>query len=194
MTDWIANAEAGSSVRAKLNSLMIPIPSVPISFPVEYITIALPSGYDQIWIFWTSLQLSTSDSLLGVVSYDGVTYVFDAVNLDSYWQFGAPVKILRLSDAQLNVLSGSMVVIPDTGPGLVVPAVAFIPSIGIDSGGPGTSSQVASGINRNAITPPPATRITNLRIFPAGNFDYPPTSGETFVSGSYLMFGLRTPT
>src|SRR6266404_3198838 len=93
---WIANGEAGSSVRGKLNSLSIPISSVSISSPVEYVDITLPSGYTYFVLNATTITLvdgsvaPITDSLIGCFSFDGgVTFVADSINNDSYLVAGS---------------------------------------------------------------------------------------------------------
>jgi hypothetical protein len=84
---WISDGEAGSAVRAKLNSLMVPIgdPSV-VTDPVAYVDVTLPSGYSP--FFRMELEDLRMDdggparqSLM--LSSDGVDFG-DTDNWDSY--------------------------------------------------------------------------------------------------------------
>lgn len=88
MTDWIANGESGSSVRAKLNSLTVPISSVSVTAPVEYLDVALPSGYSEFMLRVRGLRVSDSDMLAALVSItSGVSFYSDNLNNDTYGQF-----------------------------------------------------------------------------------------------------------
>jgi hypothetical protein len=52
---WISNSEAGSAVRAKLNSLVVPInPATAIVTPVASFEVVLPTGY----LFFTMLMVN----------------------------------------------------------------------------------------------------------------------------------------
>ncbi len=45
MTDWIEDGEAGSSVRAKLNTLLRPLETASVVVPVSEVVLAAPEGY-----------------------------------------------------------------------------------------------------------------------------------------------------
>ncbi len=70
MSDWIEDGESGASVRAKLNSLNIPLVSVDIATPAHEIIIPLAAGY---WKYELDalFTVDAADSIYFQVSTDG---------------------------------------------------------------------------------------------------------------------------
>ncbi len=88
MSDWIADGEAGSSVRGKLNALPLrPISSVTISVPAGHVDFALPSGYSQFVFCGSDIRVTGSDLLAALCSIDGGSNFYsDNINNDTYGQ------------------------------------------------------------------------------------------------------------
>lgn len=205
---WIANAEAGSSVRAKLNSLMIPISSVTISSPVEYIDIALPSGYSDfrltgsdIWL--TDQTFAGRDFIAGAVSTDaGATFFCDSSNTDTY-RNRELIMTTTAGDPAYNVFDDSLAYIT-VGNGNIFdfelwivpgsaargPRLRAFAAIELLNGPSLAGGFEIVALNPAATTPPVYARVNLLRLLPYGHGDCdPPTSDETFASGHLALFG-----
>lgn len=216
---WIANAEAGSSVRAKLNVLIVPISSVAISSPVEYVDIALPAGYAAFQLLINQLAFDTADNLAGAFSSDGgTTFDNDASNFDTYQASGRITKSamdqshngvadvtgcdaladFRMYSAILSPdssIRGSGTLIIDPGSASSFPTVQF-KSVSVQHDPFDVVPWLvwmSSSLSYNllATTPPTVGRRNLLRLQPQGNDDCnPPTSGELITSGQFHLFGI----
>ena len=214
MTDWIANAEAGSSVRSKLNSLTIPIASGAIASPVEYFDVALPSGYFKFLIQFADFKLSTVNHMSVAASYDGgTTFAADVTNFDTYGLtqilFAGPDgnttglsggtffnddSLMNVGLSYSDTLDGEIEIFPG-GASSMFRMQTWTQESGVLSTVPQRAIDImAFFLNPGAVVTPSNGRANLLRFLPYGNGDCnPPTSGNTITSCSWALFGIPTP-
>lgn len=222
MSNWIANGESGASVRAKLNSLMIPISSGKELTPVEFFDIALPAGYDSFLLYVNGIQLSNlqvtgSRDFIGFTFSDdgGVTFHNGATDygyamigtiattgaFESLWDGGFFDKMAYIAPFQTvrgdapdppNPTCGMINIFPGDGINSAILNVNSISTLKGYFGNAGGAAAFGSGMNYLNGI---ATRQNAMRIQPSGNEDAnPPTSGETISIASWMLFGMPTPT
>jgi hypothetical protein len=149
------------------------------------------------------------DEIALALSVDGgLTFIADAKNNDSYIANGINVGNGIANVANSYFPTGLMVLGTDTNevsdfgmsgevqlfpgdPSFWFHAMTYHGSVQHD-GVHGFDTQWV-GLNPAAKVPPPpkTSRVTTIRLLPAGNNDAnPPSSGETLASGSYILWGI----
>lgn len=165
-----------------------------ITAPVEYVDIALPTGYRAFKLELIDFVFDT-DFLLSVLSDDnGSTFIGGDYNGPSdeyqyrYFNEAAGVAWADAPDTFLYPTSGgnnigskfraTFDIWPDPQAMLFWSDVRIAPST-FESQYSFTSGTVLAS----------HTRINVIRIFPDGNYDHPPTSGDEITAGRYRLLG-----
>src|SRR5438309_398836 len=158
---------------------------VTVSAPVAYLSFALTGGYGKYWLEYAGLQNDEGDNWALALSNDnGATWLIDTNN-DSYSFQKISISANgtldggQNSDSVIKIISGL-----DHGMGRVYlyPGSADVAFQGETSGGAWQYWEQIFFSSKNGL---PVGRITNIAIFPLGNRDIPPTSGEFIIAGTF---------
>lgn len=182
-----------------------------ISVPVEYVDIALPSGYDVFQLVLSGAQYSDNDNLAAALSANGgTTFLNDVSNADSYAIMGAacdPDALLNhgaatdgvisltfnsVKPATIYPMSGTIWIWP--GSASEYPTIATDINYLLNTGSKMRNDRSFATFNSLATVPPTSARQNMIRIFPYGSgHANPPTGGETINAGVFNLFGVLTP-
>lgn len=184
-----------------------------ITSPLELIDFVVPVGFTKFTLELIGFQLSAEDGPAFAVSLDGTTFINDTVNADSYLGFINNVVLQHITttpntgNSVQNATDATMSILPnleinskigldveiDIFPGDASRLAKFMAwSSAFDSSNNQqlVLSQGIGCLNPFAIIPTTPQRIVKFRMTPYGNNDMnPPTSGETFIAGSYILTG-----
>jgi hypothetical protein len=182
-----------------------------IKSPVAYIDVELPNCFSAFKLLVSGFVLSAEDGLACVFSPDnGATWWCDPANKDTYIVCEAtiysadgvstyfPAARTPWSQAVFNSLTfqngmmSEIMLFPGSAETPLITqasataADATQPSLLLP--GPDLSSCV---LNVAATVPPTLARANLMRLLPSGNGDCnPPTSGETIIAGSWVLWGV----
>lgn len=194
-----ANIGAGGGGGDNGDDDMPLISSAQISNGATHFDVALPSGYDKLILHLNRVTIDANDfnGLAYVVSADGgSTFLHDNANADAYTCFDS-VGILT------NNVFGGRLVAPRAlnleaqifrGDGDVYFFTDCLGSVPDEnSSGSNNSFHICVGVNPTATVPTSPQAMNLMRIFPAGNMDFPATGTGVFTAGSWALYGIPTP-
>lgn len=210
----INDGDSGAEVRAKINAAfrqlyggMVPVSSVTVMTPVEYVDIALPAGYTCFKLVLINIvRLFPSESNIGQLtcgfSKSGV-WVSDQENLDSYqiaWLGPVAhdtVVIDNFNDAigYLDPGSGTNALYMNAEITLYPGVAGIFASLHALINSPAQTNANRSGfVALNLTKPGDEGRVDAIRLMPEyGNGDLdPPTGGGTFTAGTITLFGISS--
>lgn len=187
-------------------SSLVKLASGAITTPVAYFDLALPSGYSAYQLLFGELMLTggvTGNLAYAFSANGGTTFYNDTTNGDSYVTGGVaeqrPYPTSGIADDAwmysdvlgylcdyLYATSGAIWIIPGK-------SSTYTIGTAVSLGGAHTVVEtVMSALNSIDATVPITSGSVNLmRVLPYGNGDCnPPTSGQTFASGSYTLLGV----
>jgi hypothetical protein len=204
MTDWIANSEAGSSVRAKLNSIVTPITSFTITTPVAHVDFALPSGFElpfKLTIDGVVLSSGSSDPMHFYFSADGGATWNTGSVYDFVGNFSDPVDGFTVCSGGNGITAGVLtsLSLADIGqaPNATFRSISYIyPGSGTSSPYVDTSSRYRQNsgdhlmiIDDGSCELPSILATQNTIRIQIGD----DLSGDTMRAGTFTLYGIKLP-
>lgn len=187
-----------------------------ITGPAAFVDLTLPTGFLRFTLELIELDLSAKDGIALVLSNNGVTYIGDAVNSDSYLGVctnlrlaGGPPNFNTATASDVKATDGVIGLNTDQG---VASSLRSTHTYRIYPGSAGSLAQVVAEttgfditaappqliqttgwmmLNPAAVVVPTKQRIKSVRFGPYGNGDLgAPTSATRLTAGSYILSGI----
>jgi hypothetical protein len=190
----VASMNAGQKLSYAQAVGSVKISSGSISSPVESFDVTLPSGYKRFIFEMHSVSMDPADTLAVMFSYDsGVSFLGDDTNFDTYaYSDGiAPSgnsTLVLASSAQESADVLARVSI-DIVPGSASELTNIFAIAGTFNSGP-QARRIFGFLDPAATVTPTKARATTMKVFPSGNDNNPPDSGNEILAAEWTLYGI----